>query len=52
MIAKEAIPNLLGNTAYDGSHNKLGKVGHVYVDDRTSVRSAWTPARSTSTSTW
>ena len=35
MIAKEAIPNLLGNTAFDGSHNKIGKVGHVYLDDRT-----------------
>jgi uncharacterized protein (TIGR02271 family) len=35
MIAKEAIPNLLGNTAYDVSHDKIGKIGHVYVDDRT-----------------
>lgn len=35
MITKEAIPNLLGNTAYDGSNDKLGKIGHVYVDDRT-----------------
>jgi len=35
MITNEQIPNLLGKTAYDKSHNKLGKVGQVYVDDRT-----------------
>ncbi|WP_213453311.1 DUF2382 domain-containing protein [Rhizomonospora bruguierae] len=35
MIAREAIPNLLGNTAYDGSHDRIGTIGHVYVDDRT-----------------
>lgn len=29
MIARDAIPNLLGNTAYDVSHDKLGRIGHV-----------------------
>lgn len=35
MITKESIPNVLGLTAYGSGHDKLGKIGHVYVDDRT-----------------
>ncbi len=35
MINKESIPNVLGKTAYDDSHNAIGQVSHVYVDDRT-----------------
>ena len=35
MITQEAIPSVLGRTAYDGSHKKIGKIGQVYVDDKT-----------------
>jgi uncharacterized protein (TIGR02271 family) len=35
MITQEAIPSVLGRTAYDSSHTKIGKVGQVYVDDKT-----------------
>jgi uncharacterized protein (TIGR02271 family) len=35
MIARESIQSMLGNTAYDRSHDKIGRVGNVYVDDRT-----------------
>jgi uncharacterized protein (TIGR02271 family) len=35
MISKESIPNVLGKTAYGSGHDKLGKIGQVYVDDRT-----------------
>jgi uncharacterized protein (TIGR02271 family) len=35
MITRESIPNVLGNTAYDNAHNMIGRIGHVYVDDRT-----------------
>jgi uncharacterized protein (TIGR02271 family) len=35
MITKEAIPDVLGHTAYDGSHSKIGKVGNVYIDEHT-----------------
>jgi uncharacterized protein (TIGR02271 family) len=35
MITQEAIPSVLGGTAYDSSHTKIGKVGQVYVDDKT-----------------
>ncbi len=35
MITKEAIDSVLGSTAYDTSHKKIGKVGQVYVDEQT-----------------
>jgi uncharacterized protein (TIGR02271 family) len=35
MITTDAIPAVLGHTVYDSSHNKLGKIGQVYVDDTT-----------------
>jgi uncharacterized protein (TIGR02271 family) len=35
MITMEAIPAVLGHTVYDSSHNKLGKIGQVYVDETT-----------------
>lgn len=35
MITMEQIPGVLGNTAYDRSHRKIGKVGHVYLDTQT-----------------
>lgn len=34
MITKDAIPRVLGNTAFDNGHNKIGRIGNVYVDDR------------------
>ena len=35
MITIEAVPAVLGHTVYDSSHNKLGKMGQVYVDETT-----------------
>jgi uncharacterized protein (TIGR02271 family) len=35
MITKEAIGSVLGHTAYDSSHNKIGRIGQVYLDERT-----------------
>jgi uncharacterized protein (TIGR02271 family) len=35
MITKDAIPSVLGRTAYDSSHSKIGKVRNVYVDEQT-----------------
>jgi uncharacterized protein (TIGR02271 family) len=35
LITRDAIPAVLGHTAYDSSHNKLGKIGHIFVDDTT-----------------
>jgi uncharacterized protein (TIGR02271 family) len=35
MITTDAIPAVLGHTVYDSSHNKLGKIGQVYVDETT-----------------
>lgn len=35
MITKEQIPGVLGHTAYDRSHKKLGEIGQVYLDDQT-----------------
>jgi uncharacterized protein (TIGR02271 family) len=35
MITMDAIPAVLGHTVYDSSHNKLGKIGQVYVDETT-----------------
>jgi uncharacterized protein (TIGR02271 family) len=35
MIPIDAIPTVLGHAVYDSSHNKLGKIGHVYVDETT-----------------
>lgn len=35
MITREQIPDVLGHTAYDPAHKKLGEVGQVYVDDVT-----------------
>jgi len=35
MITKDAIASVLGRTAYDSSHDRIGKVGNVYVDEHT-----------------
>jgi uncharacterized protein (TIGR02271 family) len=35
MITREQIPDVLGHTAYDPAHKKLGQIGQVYVDDVT-----------------
>lgn len=35
MITRESIDRVLGNTAYDKGHNKIGRIGHIYVDERT-----------------
>jgi uncharacterized protein (TIGR02271 family) len=35
MITRESIESVLGNTAYDRGHDKIGQVGNIYVDDRT-----------------
>jgi sporulation protein YlmC with PRC-barrel domain len=35
MITKEEIPSLLGHTAYDSSHKKIGTVEHIYLDSDT-----------------
>lgn len=35
MITKEQIPTVLGHTAYDTTHNKIGTIGQIYVDDQT-----------------
>jgi uncharacterized protein (TIGR02271 family) len=35
MIGMEGIPGVLGKTAYDASHAKIGQVNHVYVDEDT-----------------
>jgi uncharacterized protein (TIGR02271 family) len=37
MITRDQIPNLLGHTAYDQAHHKLGRIGQVFVDDDTGV---------------
>src|SRR5690606_11994955 len=37
MITREQIPRVLGHTAYDQTHHKLGRVGQVFVDDDTGV---------------
>lgn len=35
MITKEQIPHILGHTAYDRTHKKLGEIGQVFIDDVT-----------------
>jgi uncharacterized protein (TIGR02271 family) len=35
MITIEAVPGILGHTAYDSSRKKLGTIGQVYIDDTT-----------------
>jgi hypothetical protein len=35
MITREQIPRVLGHTAYDRTHKKLGRVGQVFIDDET-----------------
>jgi uncharacterized protein (TIGR02271 family) len=35
MITKEQVPTVLGHTAYDGSHKRIGTVEHVYLDKQT-----------------
>jgi uncharacterized protein (TIGR02271 family) len=35
MITKETIGSVLGHTAYDSSHKKIGRIGQVYLDERT-----------------
>jgi uncharacterized protein (TIGR02271 family) len=35
MITREQIPDVLGHTAYDPTHKKLGEVGQVFLDDET-----------------
>lgn len=37
MITKEQVPEVIGHTAYDRSHHKLGKVGDVYLDSETGM---------------
>ncbi len=37
MITRDQIPRLLGHTAYDQDHHKLGRIGQVFVDDDTGV---------------
>lgn len=34
MITNEQVPNVIGTTAYGTDGQKIGKVGHVYYDDR------------------
>jgi uncharacterized protein (TIGR02271 family) len=35
MINRESIQSVLGTTAFDQGHDKIGRVGNVYVDDST-----------------
>lgn len=35
MITKEQIPHVIGHTAYDQSHKKIGEVGQVFLDNET-----------------
>lgn len=35
MLSQEAIREVVGSTAYDSNGDKIGKVGQVFVDDRT-----------------
>jgi len=35
MITSEQLSNVVGSTAYDGSGDKIGKIGNVYYDDDT-----------------
>ena len=35
MITSEKLSNVVGSTAYDGSGDKIGKIGNVYYDDDT-----------------
>lgn len=35
MITREAIGSVLGCIAFDKDHDKIGRIGNVYVDDRT-----------------
>jgi uncharacterized protein (TIGR02271 family) len=35
MLTRESIQNVLGSTAYDSAHEKIGRIGHVYVDRQT-----------------
>jgi uncharacterized protein (TIGR02271 family) len=35
MITRESIQGVLGTTAFDRGHDKIGRVGNVYVDDNT-----------------